>query len=278
MGPKYVGSRVSRRDLYDGQYGESSEEDSATGEGAEEESAEEESSDEAVDSDEEEKPVPTYERRGPAAAGDSDNDSIGNSDNDSDSDDSSGASAASDAEDFAIESNDRIRDEIKRLEEGERALLRSITQTARSEVEKGQHVVNQTRLWEGALDARIRVQKLVTAANELPQHDQFDELVECCFNSTQASIEEGSHLESARQSVRLLLGSLVDLRKAVSSQSPSATQAQAEAAKARSSSKRKVPQSNDDDDELASTWGELEELRGEFQPFRNDSLEKWSNR
>ncbi|KAJ2744614.1 rRNA-processing protein bfr2 [Coemansia sp. BCRC 34301] len=259
MGPKYVGSRVSRKDLYDGQ--EDSDEDIS------EEAMSDSSNNDSDDDMESEDDVGKYSplaKRSAALIMDE-------SDSDSDSED------GGETEHEVVGSHDRIRDEIKRLEEGEKALLKSITQTARSDVEKGQHAVNQTRLWEGALDARIRVQKLVTAANELPQYSLFSELVEGSFSDN--AIEEGSCLESTRQSVRLLLGSLVDLRRALVAQSPSVKQAQLEAASARAGSKRTAAQAlGDDDDELAATWGELEELRAELQPYRDESLEKWSNK
>ncbi|KAJ2580547.1 rRNA-processing protein bfr2, partial [Coemansia sp. RSA 1836] len=281
MGPKYVGSRVSRKDLYDGQ--ENSDEDlseeamsaSSSSDNDMESNMESDGAMEESDSDAS-KSAPFAKR---SAALDMDD---YNSDSDSDSD----SEAEAEAEDVAVGSRDRIRDEIKRLEEGEKALLKSITQTARSDVEKGQHAVNQTRLWEGALDARIRIQKLVTAANELPQCSLFSELVEGYFGDTSGALDsnatEGVNcLESTRQSVRLLLGSLVELRRALVAQSPSVKQAQQEAASARAGSKRKAVQALSDsceEDELAVTWDELEELRGELQPYRDESLEKWSNK
>ncbi|KAJ2112696.1 rRNA-processing protein bfr2, partial [Coemansia sp. RSA 922] len=268
MGPKYVGSRVSRKDLYDGL--EDSDEDLAE-EMAPASSDDDMESDIGSDSEEAESnddisaPVPKR------------NTAVDMDDSDSDSD-SEGSESEAEVEDVAAGSRDRIRDEIRRLEEGEKALLKTITQTARSDVEKGQHAVNQTRLWEGALDARIRVQKLVTAANELPQYDLFSKLVEeSCLGDTSAA-EEDNCLENARQSVRLLLGSLVDLRRALVAQSPSVKQAQQEAISAQAGSKRNAMQALDDEDELAATWGELEELRGELQPYRDESLEKWSNK
>ncbi|KAJ2050500.1 rRNA-processing protein bfr2, partial [Coemansia sp. S2] len=268
MGPKYVGSRVSRKDLYDGL--EDSDEDLAE-EMAPASSDDDMESDIGSDSEEAESnddisaPVPKR------------NTAVDMDDSDSDSD-SEGSESEAEVEDVAAGSRDRIRDEIRRLEEGEKALLKTITQTARSDVEKGQHAVNQTRLWEGALDARIRVQKLVTAANELPQYDLFSKLVEeSCLGDTSAA-EEDNCLESARQSVRLLLGSLVDLRRALVAQSPSVKQAQQDAISAQAGSKRNAMQALDDEDELAATWGELEELRGELQPYRDESLEKWSNK
>ncbi|KAJ2835797.1 rRNA-processing protein bfr2, partial [Coemansia sp. 'formosensis'] len=271
MGPKYVGSRVSRKDLYDRI--EDSDEDLAEASDDDDMNSDD-AMDNAIGSDSEEAEsdddisAPVPERN---AALDMD-------ESDSYSDSEGPSESEVEVNDVAAGSRDRIRDEIKRLEEGEKALLKSITQTARSDIEKGQHAVNQTRLWEGALDARIRVQKLVTAANELPQYNLFSELVEeTCLGDTGAA-EENNYLEGARQSVRLLLGSLVDLRRALVAQSPSVRQAQQEAATAQTGSKRSANDALDDEDELAATWDELEELRSELQPYRDESLEKWSNK
>ncbi|KAJ2486887.1 rRNA-processing protein bfr2 [Coemansia sp. RSA 2050] len=274
MGPKYVGSRVSRKDLYDGP--DDSDEDLTEEIGSI-------SSDNDMDRDGD---MGSDAGSDSDEAGSDDDVSVPTSNHNavldmegSDSDSDSGGASEPEAEvkDVANGSRDRIRDEIKRLEEGEKALLKSITQTARSDVEKGQHAVNQMRLWEGALDARIRVQKLVTAANELPQYDLFSELVEG-FLGGAGTTDDDNCLESARQSVGLLLGSLVDLRRALVAQSPSVKEAQQEVVGARAGNKRSADQALDDEDELAATWGELEELRGEFQPYRDSSLEKWSNK
>ncbi|KAJ1819861.1 rRNA-processing protein bfr2 [Coemansia sp. RSA 2675] len=271
MGPKYVGSRVSRKDLYDG-LDDSDEELAEEMGSASSDNDMDRDEDMGSDSDEAESDddisAPVSSR---SAAPDME-------DSDSDSGSEGASESEAEVEDVAAGSRDRIRDEIKRLEEGEKALLKSITQTARSDVEKGQHAVNQTRLWEGALDARIRVQKLVTAANELPQYDLFSELVEEGCLGDAGTADGDNCLESARQSVRLLLGSLVDLRRALVAQSPSVKEAQQEAAGAQAGNKRNADQALDDEDELAATWGELEELRGEFQPYRDSSLEKWSNK
>ncbi|KAJ2832149.1 rRNA-processing protein bfr2, partial [Coemansia furcata] len=225
MGPKYVGSRVSRKDLYDGI--EDSDEDLAEASDDDDMNSDD-AMDNAIGGDSEE------------AESDDDisaqvperNAALDMDESDSDSDSEGLSESEAEVNDVAVGSRDRIRDEIKRLEEGEKALLKSITQTARSDIEKGQHAVNQTRLWEGALDARIRVQKLVTAANELPQYDLFSELVEETCLGDPGAAGENNCLEGARQSVRLLLGSLVDLRRALVAQSPSVRQAQQEAATA----------------------------------------------
>ncbi|KAJ1962080.1 rRNA-processing protein bfr2 [Dipsacomyces acuminosporus] len=272
LGPKYTGSRVSRKDLYESEdEQEEEEEDSGDGSGSDEDIASEEISDKDSGSDDE------------LDAGRVSGESELESDSDDEGNRLMDFAADSDAEENAAESRSRIREEIRKLEEGEKALLKSITQTARSDVEKGQHVLNQTRLWEGALDARIRVQKLVAAADELPRFDLFEELVESRFTGSGSDDEkeedadsEINKLERARESVGLLLSSLVDLRRSLAEQNPAAKQSQ-EAVHA-NRKKRKASRSADEDHDIVVTWNELEDLREGFLPYRNESLEKWSNK
>ncbi|KAJ2552731.1 rRNA-processing protein bfr2, partial [Coemansia sp. RSA 1933] len=261
LGPKYTGSRVSRKALY--QDNESSEES---------ESVESDAQLEAESEDEEEQGTDDS-----SSDEGSENNMGSESESDDDSEDESPRARFSlqqdDDDGSAAISQQRVREEIKKLEEGEKALLKSITQTAKSDIEKGQHVLNQTRLWEGALDARIRVQKIVTMANELPQQDMFDELVASRFEDDKES-DESNCLEVARQSIMLLIGSLADLRKSLASQNEAVTTSQ-EAVRA--GTKRPASESVEDD-EVVATWNELEELRAEFKPYRNESLENWSNK
>ncbi|KAJ2701718.1 rRNA-processing protein bfr2 [Coemansia sp. IMI 203386] len=241
LGPKYVGARVSRKDLYDDMSAASNHDE------------EEIDSDMSDDLDEDEG---SYQK-------DSDSDS------DSDSDTEMGhrhiLGGDSDDQEEPAHSDNHILNELKKLEEGEKALLKNISQTAQSDVEKGKHVLNQTRMWEGALDARIRVQKLMTAANELPRADLFSEAAAI------SSEETDEHLDKARESVQLLLDSLIQLRKALIAkntaiQQPSPT---------KSGSKRPA---EDDAIGTEAVWDEMEQLRNTFHDYRDESLEKWSNR
>ncbi|KAJ2083675.1 rRNA-processing protein bfr2 [Coemansia sp. RSA 988] len=276
LGPKYTGSRISRKDLYeeDG----ASEDDYTSSEGDESDSGnaslEEGSlsdSDVAVEEDE-------------RAASDSTatDPNTGDSESDSDIDsDEAGLDMTSGEVKDAADSSRRIREEMKKLEDGEKALLSSITQTARSDVEKGQHVLNQTRMWEGTLDARIRVQKLVTAANELPQLGMFEDFIEERFSNTEhhsdGSGDSTNRLDGARESTRLLLSSIVELRKALIAQNPSVGSAYNAIEATQDNNKRKTATDVDSDDTEA-IWKELESLREGFKPYRDESLEKWGNK
>ncbi|KAJ1956384.1 rRNA-processing protein bfr2, partial [Linderina pennispora] len=252
LGPKYTGSRTSRKALY------------GSDEDASEEEAESDEGSESISGDSEED---IASRVSQTREEDSE---VGSDESDADeSDDGMGFNDDAGAE--AAQEQDRVREDIRKLEEGERALLQSITQTAKSDVEKGHHVLNQTRLWEGALDARIRVQKIVTAADELPSFDQFGSLVESRF-STDDDEDEMNELEKARQSMVLLISSLVELRRALAEQHPAAKKTMA-------GQKRKSEDDDEGEDgDVEAMWKELEEVRSGFQPFRDESLEKWGSK
>ncbi|KAJ2475778.1 rRNA-processing protein bfr2, partial [Coemansia sp. RSA 2131] len=263
LGPKYTGSRISRKDLYEGDVLSEESDDEELESGSQESDSGSESEDDAV-----------------AITGEANSDTGSGEDSEDDSgedSDASGYSSAGGNGKTAAESRDRLRAEMKKLEEGEKALLSSITQTARSDIEKGQHVLNQTHMWEGMLDARIRIQKLVTAANELPQFDMFDALVETQFADNDDNMDESdasNHLEKARQSVMLLLQSIVELQQALVEQNPAVSKA------SQSMHKRKASDSMDEDDtdNTAVVWKELSDLRSSFKPYRDESLEKWGNK
>ncbi|KAJ1998549.1 rRNA-processing protein bfr2, partial [Coemansia sp. S85] len=116
MGPKYVGSRVSRKDLYDG-LDDSDEELAEEMGSASSDNDMDRDEDMGSDSDEAESDddisVPVSSR---SAAPDME-------DSDSDSGSEGVSESEAEVEDVAAGSRDRIRDEIKRLEEGEKALL-----------------------------------------------------------------------------------------------------------------------------------------------------------
>ncbi|KAJ2784681.1 rRNA-processing protein bfr2 [Coemansia javaensis] len=266
LGPEYAGSRVSRKDLY-------GDDDSSLDDGsavAEDESSMDED-DEAEDGDDsDEDDDGSDEQDGPAM------DDASDSDSDSDSGSDAAGSEMADVQGGQRTggSGDRVREEIRRLEEGEKALLSSITQTARSDVEKGKHVLNQTRMWEGALDARIRVQKMVAAANELPQPDAFGTLVEERYAGSGPEEAGGNRLERARQSVRGLLGSLAALRRALIAQNPAASKAQDAAEPAAGAKRKAAPDANG----IEAAWEEVDGLSRGFRPFRDESLERWGNK
>jgi protein AATF/BFR2 len=68
-----------------------------------------------------------------------------------------------------IENDAEVQEELKRLREEEKKMLSNMSKSAKSDVEKGQHVKQQLNLWDGFLDTRIRMQKAMNITNQLPQ-------------------------------------------------------------------------------------------------------------
>ncbi|KAJ2726787.1 rRNA-processing protein bfr2 [Coemansia sp. Benny D115] len=265
LGPKYVGSRVSRKALYDGQdISESEISNNDDSDNSEEDSDEEDNDSTGGDSSSNELSVDggsdvSSEQGSDRDLSDDDDDDVGHGGMyDTDSDEEDGAPESSQS---------HIREQIKKLEEGEKALLQNITQTARSDVEKGKRVLNQTRMWEGALDARIRVQKMVVASNELPRPELLAELEEYMTQSDEGASKQ---LDAARDSVHRLLDSLIKLRQTLIAQNDAVQQM-------RTGDKRKM-QHDSASDVLESSWREMEDLRESFRGYRDSSLEKWSDR
>ncbi|XP_011702577.1 PREDICTED: protein AATF isoform X3 [Wasmannia auropunctata] len=59
----------------------------------------------------------------------------------------------------------------------ESSTIKTMSETnARTEIEKGNYVRNQLKLWENFLEMRIKLQKCVTISNEMPQYDTYKEL------------------------------------------------------------------------------------------------------
>jgi protein AATF/BFR2 len=147
--PKYGGKRSNRKSIFDEEAPEElSEEDDEDLEA---------SSDEEIDSEQDEQDAESDEMNG--------NESIeaseeGESDGESEED-----------EDTAppIENEAEVQEELKRLRDEEKKMLSSMSRTAQADVEKGQHVKQQLTLWDGFLDTRIRMQKAMNNANQLPQ-------------------------------------------------------------------------------------------------------------
>lgn len=84
-----------------------------------------------------------------------------------------------------------------------------MSRSAQSDVEKGRDVRTQLTMWDSLLDARIRLQKLVTVANRLPKHDVFP-----MFFTEEAglSAENKDEVRNAKKELGELLNDLLECR------------------------------------------------------------------
>ncbi|KAJ1917233.1 rRNA-processing protein bfr2 [Mycoemilia scoparia] len=168
-------------------------------------------------------------------------------------------------EDDDDDEDDKINRQLKELEKGEKALLQSLAQDSKNDIEKGQHVLHQTRLWDGLLDIRIRTQKLINLSNELPQKDDL--------NSILAEFEDNDldspTIEETKEEVYELLDGMLDFRQRLWNQNGGQIN--------KSLGKYKFPQKRKADD-LDSIWEDMENTRNLFRPYRDSTLEKWGKK
>ncbi|KAJ1679278.1 rRNA-processing protein bfr2 [Spiromyces aspiralis] len=225
LGPKYTGKAASRKDLYE----ESSDSDG-------EESDETDGYPAVID-------IEFKDRQNDDAEG-----------HGSDSSDS-----GSDGEE------ENIAKQLRKLQEGEKDMLRSLTQSVKDDAEKGRHVLHQTRLWDGFLDIRIRTQKLINLANELPLPGKFAELT--------ASLSS-DELEGTTRDITTLLCELVEARQDLWRNNNQC----AETPEAEWPRRKRKHGELEWEDDLDKVWDNLESMRKIFRPYRDSTIEKWSRK
>ncbi|KAF9578295.1 hypothetical protein BGW38_005989, partial [Lunasporangiospora selenospora] len=144
-----------------------------------------------------------------------------------------------------------MQEELQKIQQEEKDLLRSMTKSVSDDVEKGAHVKAQMGLWETLLDARIRFQKPVSLINTFPQPDMYDEFM---------TNESAESLEEAKHDLRSFIDTLITLRTGL----------------LRNMDDVKVPKTN------KRTLDDLEDEEArnldDDAPYRNNTLEKWSNK
>ncbi|KAG0372282.1 hypothetical protein BGX24_000473 [Mortierella sp. AD032] len=222
-----------------------------------------ESDDEDVDEDEEEQDEDDEDE-------DEDDNSQEDDDDEDDSDD------AGDEEDGygdltasgITETSKEMQEELQKIQQEETELLKSMTKSVTDDVEKGIHVKAQMTLWETLLDTRIRLQKSVSLINTFPQPSTYDEFL------TNDSAEP---MEEAKHNLRSFIDTLITVRTDLLRNIPDV--------KVPKSNKRHVSDLEDEearnlDDDAWQTkaWKDIEGLDEGWRSYRNNTLEKWSNK
>jgi protein AATF/BFR2 len=157
--PKYGGKRSNRKSIFDDEQLEESSDDQDDVHG-DEDDEEDEDAREMLNEDESDEEL--------------DSDNLGEEDADKESeeeeDDEEGSDEnESDEEAAPLENEAEVQEELRRLRDEEKKMISGLNKTAQADVEKGQHVKQQLTLWDGFLDTRIRMQKAMNIANQLPQ-------------------------------------------------------------------------------------------------------------
>ncbi|RUP46188.1 apoptosis antagonizing transcription factor-domain-containing protein [Jimgerdemannia flammicorona] len=163
-----------------------------------------------------------------------------------------------------FEEPEALKNELAKIEEEERILIRNMSQSAKADVEKGQHVKTQLGLWDAFLDTRIRIQKAVVIANQLPQWDTMP--VFLTQNDRATSV-----LDDAKSELRGLIDSILDVRVGLCHDNDVIVLPKGAA----TSRKRHF---NNDDEYIDHLWQDIRELDDIFLPYRNQTVEKWGNK
>ncbi|CAI2180664.1 2482_t:CDS:10 [Funneliformis geosporum] len=165
-------------------------------------------------------------------------------------------------DDVSLENSSLVQEELKKIEEDERNLLLKMTQNVQEDINKGRHVKTQLGLWDTFLDTRIRLQKVVSIANSLPQNDVYSEFL---------SQESDIAVQETREELRELVDSLIDLRKDLNHENDNIEEIPDNAMNSR---KRHL----DDDNYTGYLWKDMKELRDQYLPYRKQTIDKWSNK
>ncbi|KAG2202837.1 hypothetical protein INT46_000496 [Mucor plumbeus] len=246
--PRYAGKRTSRKDIYSDD-DEEEEEEKFKGF-----SASEDGEEDVVDDD----------------SNDDDEDLLANANSDEEEEDSEDSEDldqedVSDAE--SVQNNgddDEINTELRRIQEEEKQMISQLSKSAQSDVEKGQHVRQQLTLWDNCLENRIRMQKVIDDTNKLPQNDTYYD-----FLAKSEGVEKD--LENAKNELREVIDDLIDIRTDLFTQNGSIDIEEINF----NTRKRHL---DDDDQYIDALWHDISQINDVFVPFRNSTLEKWSNK
>lgn len=164
-------------------------------------------------------------------------------------------------EDDGSEEEDEISDEDD-LNEEQQMVSESNRQ---AEIQKGQSVQNQLRIWERLLELRINSQKLLTKANQLPAAAEIKQ-------AQKDSLELQKLSEESTQKLTNLFSSLVQLQHSLCSQF-------SELKAAMKSSTQKRPASFESEQPpFKRMASHMNSHFQEFKEYRNSVLLKWDDR
>ncbi|KAI7905236.1 apoptosis antagonizing transcription factor-domain-containing protein [Cokeromyces recurvatus] len=170
-----------------------------------------------------------------------------------------------DDDDDDDDDDDEINTELKKIQEEEKNMISQLSKSAQADVEKGQHVRQQLTLWDNCLESRIRMQKVIDDANKLPQKDAWYD-----FLAKTEGIE--IELEEVKNDLHEIIDDLMDIRSGLLTQNGAVELPEDDY----NSRKRHI---DDDDDVYIDTlWKDISKLNEVFTPYRNSTLEKWSNK
>ncbi len=153
------------------------------------------------------------------------------------------------------------------------------------EVEKGKAVKNQLALWDQLLEGRIKIQKALVTANRLPQPHTFPEFKE------RGGAELAGELKNTHKALKALQRSLLELHDQLLYQNADTRTIALGKTEAQSDDEEINSEENEDEDGLVHERGapkrklEMAEYPdfmakrfAAFQPYSNTTLQKWHDK
>ena len=190
---RYKGKKVSRKDVYDN----------------EDDSMEEESKNEISDNEDEDEDGDGNDDD------DDDDDNIGVDDSEyEDKEDSNESNNSNDMSyDSEIDLKQNSEDEHKSISSKEEKDFKTMSHTnMREDIDKGNCVRSQLKLWENMLEIRIKLQRCLNTSNQMPQHD--------VYTNFKSDTEYTKKADEAKSQLKALLNNMLQLQSFLLKQYP----------------------------------------------------------
>lgn len=145
------------------------------------------------------------------------------------------------------------------------------------EVEKGKAVKNQLALWDQLLEGRIKLQKALVTANQLPQRQTFSEF------KSKGGAELAAELKNSHKALKALQRTLAELHDQLLYQNPETRLVSL----GQDEDQEEIMSSGDEDGEGKAPKRKLEMAEypdfmakrfATFQPYRDTTLQKWHDK
>ncbi|XP_030648594.1 protein AATF [Chanos chanos] len=154
------------------------------------------------------------------------------------------------------------------------------------EVEKGKAVQNQLTLWDQLLEGRIKLQKALVTANQLPQSNTFPEF------KSRGGAEYAGALKNSHKALKALQRSLLELQDLLLQQNPdtrsiSQGKTREASSKEENSESEEEVESEEEEQETSKSGSQKRKLEmadypdfmtkrfAAFLPYRDATLQKW---
>ncbi|XP_061743861.1 protein AATF [Nerophis ophidion] len=166
------------------------------------------------------------------------------------------------------DSDDEEGEEEDEGEEDEVAISTFSKDKVSEEVEKGKAVKNQLALWDQLLEGRIKIQKVLVSANQLPQPDTFAEF------KRRGGAELAGAVKKSRKALKALQRSLLELHSQLLQQNPDTRTVllgdELDGEEESAPVKRKLDMAD---------YPEMAAKRfAAFRPYRDTTLQKWHDK